>query len=94
MGHHRTSAHVWAYNTARTWVLTTARAIELLKLDVEIHPDSSDALTSLADAYRLSGQKPLAVGTYNRALEKASLNADAKAHLDRLVAETHVSQAP
>lgn len=60
-------------------------AITLLKLDVQIYPDSSGALTSLADAYRFSGQKQLAVDSYKKALEKDPLNLDAKIRLEQLV---------
>lgn len=59
-------------------------AISLLKLDVQIYPDSSGALTSLADAYRVSGQKQLAIDSYKKALEKDPLNLYAKKRLERL----------
>jgi Alpha/beta hydrolase family len=61
-----------------------AEAIALLKLDVQIHPDSNDGLTSLGDAYRLSGQKQLALNSYKSALEKDPQNVDAKNGLQRL----------
>jgi tetratricopeptide (TPR) repeat protein len=60
-------------------------AIALLKLEVLIYPDSSGALTSLADAYRLSGEKQLAVDNYKK-LEKEPQNIYAKIQLERLAA--------
>jgi tetratricopeptide (TPR) repeat protein len=44
-------------------------AIRILKLEVEIYPTSWNAHDSLADAYRTSGDKELAVANYKRSLE-------------------------
>src|SRR5262249_28072075 len=41
-------------------------AIALLKLNVQIHPNSTAALVNLADAHSQSGQKQLAVDSYER----------------------------
>jgi tetratricopeptide (TPR) repeat protein len=59
-------------------------AIQLLKLDVQMYPESRDALTDLADAYQQSGQKQLAIDTYRKLLEKAPLDTHAKSKLHEL----------
>jgi len=42
----------------------------VLKLELQIYPDSSDAYESLGEAYQKSGEKQLAVESYKKALEK------------------------
>jgi tetratricopeptide (TPR) repeat protein len=59
-------------------------AIQLLKLDVQMYPESTDALTALAEAYRQSGQKQLAIDTYRKVLEKAPLDVHVKTKLQEL----------
>ena len=67
-------------------------AIALLKLEVQIYPDSSGALTSLADTYRLSGQKELAIEGYKKALAKEPLNIDARHGLERLATASEMAR--
>jgi pimeloyl-ACP methyl ester carboxylesterase len=49
-----------------------ADAIVLLRLNVQIHPESSDAHVILGDAFRCRGMKPEATISYNAALERDS----------------------
>jgi dienelactone hydrolase len=51
-------------------------AIVLLKLNVQMYPESSGAYVSLGDVYALSGQKQLAIESYKRSLEKDPFDAD------------------
>ena len=59
-------------------------AIDVLKLELQIYPDSSDAYESLGEAYQNSEQKQLAVENYKKALEKNPGNSDAKEKLAAL----------
>ena len=59
-------------------------AINLLKLNVEMYPDSSGAYESLGEAYARAGQKELAIGSYQKALEKDPGNEEAKKKLKEL----------
>jgi tetratricopeptide (TPR) repeat protein len=59
-------------------------AIELLKLNTQLYPDSANTYDSLGEAYRKSGQKELAIESYKKSLEKAPNNADAKQKLQEL----------
>jgi dienelactone hydrolase len=52
-------------------------AIVLLRLNVQMHPESSDAYVILGDAFRCHGMKPEARDNYNAALDKDS-NEDAR----------------
>ena len=45
-------------------------ALSLLKLNVQLHPESGDAYLRLADAYALAGQRQLAIDNYRISLEK------------------------
>jgi dienelactone hydrolase len=56
-------------------------AIDLLKLNVQMYPESSGAYESLGEAYWKAGQKELAIGSYKKALEKDPGNQDAKKKL-------------
>ncbi len=60
------------------------QATAILKLDVQINPDSSDAYTFLGETYAKSGDKPLARESYNKALEKNPANQEAKDKLKQL----------
>jgi len=62
----------------------TPEAIDLLKLDVQLHPDSAAAYYALAGAYANSGQKQLAIENYKKTLEKDPTNQRAKEKLDKL----------
>jgi tetratricopeptide (TPR) repeat protein len=61
-------------------------AIDVLKLELQTYPDSSDAYYSLGDAYQKSGEKQLAIESYRKALEKNPANSDAKEKLAALQA--------
>jgi dienelactone hydrolase len=59
-------------------------AVWLLKLDVQMYPDSSNAYAALGGAYAKSGMKTEAVESYKKALEKNAGNEVAKAGLKEL----------
>ena len=59
-------------------------AIEVFKMNVEEHPDSSNAYDSLGEAYMVNGDKELAVRNYRRSLELNRDNANAVEMLRRL----------
>jgi dienelactone hydrolase/predicted negative regulator of RcsB-dependent stress response len=59
-------------------------AISLLKLNVQMYPDSSGAYYSLGEAYLKSGQRQLAIESYKKSLEKDSTNDDARQKLKDL----------
>lgn len=59
-------------------------AISLLKLNIQIHPDSADAYYGLGQAYAKTGQKQLAIDSYKKSLEKYPDNDDAKDKLKEL----------
>jgi pimeloyl-ACP methyl ester carboxylesterase len=72
----------WAYELQTEGRLS--EAIKLLELDIQVHPDSDDAYTSLGDAYRDSGQRARAVEIYEEAIRKDPQNTDALVRLNRL----------
>jgi pimeloyl-ACP methyl ester carboxylesterase len=53
-------------------------ATALIELNIQNHPESSDAYTVLGEIYARSGEKQLARDNYNKALEKNSNNLEAK----------------
>lgn len=59
-------------------------AIEVFKLNVELHPDSANAYDSLGEAYMNSGDKKNAVKNYKKSLELNPENNNAKEMLKRL----------
>jgi tetratricopeptide (TPR) repeat protein len=59
-------------------------AIELLKLDLQLFPDSGDGYDSLGEAYMKSGQKKLAIESYKKSLEKNPGNTNARDKLKQL----------
>ena len=59
-------------------------ATELLKLNVQIYPDSGNAYDSLGEAYMKSGQKELAIESYKKSLEKNPDNTNARDKLKLL----------
>jgi tetratricopeptide (TPR) repeat protein len=67
-------------------------AIDLLKLNVEIHPESSEALDNLGEAYAKSGQKQLAIDSYNKSLEKSPGKDNAKQKLKELGADSTIAK--
>ncbi len=74
----------------RTWGLSLLesgdldRAMPLLKLDTELHPESSGAVTALGQAYERHGDTALAIAAYRRALVLLPQNDDAKWRLEAL----------
>jgi len=63
-----------------------AEAINLLKLNVQLYPDSGDVYDSLGEAYMRSGQRELAIDNYKKSLEKDPTNENAKDKLKELEA--------
>ncbi len=61
-----------------------AEEIDVLKLNTGMYPDSSNAYETLGEAYEKAGQKPLAVESYKKALEKDAENGQAKKKLKAL----------
>jgi dienelactone hydrolase len=53
-----------------------AEAIALLRLDAQVHPESSAVLVSLGDAYAMAGEKALAIDNYKKSLEKEPYDAN------------------
>ena len=63
-------------------------AITLLKFNVEMHPGSGAADTSLGTAYQMRGDRQSAMDSYHRALGKDPMNADARLKLSKLADST------
>jgi len=61
-----------------------ADAIAILRLNVEEHPESSNAYDSLAEGYMNDGQKDLAIQNYKKSLELNPANTNAVEMLKRL----------
>jgi len=59
-------------------------ATELLKLNVQLYPDSGSAYDSLGEAYMKSEQKELAIESYKKSLEKNPDNTNARDKLKQL----------
>lgn len=59
-------------------------AIEVFKLNVEDHPQSSNTYDSLAEAYMINGEKDLAVKNYRRSVELNPDNANGLEMLKKL----------
>jgi hypothetical protein len=76
--------------TINTWglVLMTENhlpeAIAVLKLNVKNNPESGNAYDSLAEAYLKAGEKPLAIDSFKKSLEKDPNNDNARKHLKDL----------
>jgi tetratricopeptide (TPR) repeat protein len=64
-----------------------AEAIEILKLNAEIFPASSNAYDSLAEAYMDHGDKDLAITNYRKSLELDATNTNAVEMLRKLNAQ-------
>jgi dienelactone hydrolase/predicted negative regulator of RcsB-dependent stress response len=77
-----TAVNSWSYELISDNHLS--EAIELLKLNAQIYPDSGNAYDSLGEAYAKSGQKQLAIENYKKALEKGPTNENAKQKLKEL----------
>jgi tetratricopeptide (TPR) repeat protein len=65
-----------------------SEAIALLKLNTQNYPNSSDAYTTLGEAFAKSGDKQLSRDNYEKALEKDPNNSDAKDKLKELHARS------
>jgi dienelactone hydrolase/predicted negative regulator of RcsB-dependent stress response len=61
-----------------------AEAIEVLKLDVQVFPSSSNSYDSLGEAYMKAGQKQLAIESYKKSLELNPGDDEAKEKLKEL----------
>jgi len=59
-------------------------ALEILKLNVEMFPNSSNVYDSLGEAYKVSGNNELAIVNYNKSLELNPENENAKNMLKEL----------
>lgn len=59
-------------------------ATDLLKLNLQLYPESGNAYASLGEVYEKSGQKPLAIEAYKKAMEKDPDNTDVNAKLKAL----------
>ncbi len=59
-------------------------AIVVLKLNVQMYPDSSNAYAALGAAYEKAGQREAAVESYQKSVEKNPGNEEAKAKLKEL----------
>jgi len=64
-----------------------AEAIEILKLNVEMFPQSANVYDSLGEAYSAHNDKELSIASYKKSLELDPNNANAKAHLGMLTGE-------
>jgi D-alanyl-D-alanine-carboxypeptidase/D-alanyl-D-alanine-endopeptidase len=63
------------------------QAILVLKLNVEIHPESFNTWDSLGEAYMDRGDKDLAIKNYSKSLELNPKNYGARDHLAKLRAQ-------
>ena len=61
-------------------------AIQIFKLEVDVYPKFWNAYDSLADAYRTSGNRELAIANYKRSLELNPRNKNATTQLKTLEA--------
>jgi dienelactone hydrolase/predicted negative regulator of RcsB-dependent stress response len=75
---------LWAHDLMEKNHLT--EATELLKLNVQVFPASSNAYDSLGEAYMKAGQKQLAIDNYKKSLELNPDNDNAKEKLKGLEA--------
>lgn len=64
-----------------------AEAVEIFKLNVEVHPQSANAYDSLGEAYMRHGNKELAIANYKKSLELNPKNTNATAKLASLTGE-------
>jgi CubicO group peptidase (beta-lactamase class C family) len=64
-----------------------SEAIEILKLNVEMYPQSANAFDSLGEAYMVHGDKDLAIANYKKSLELNPKNTNATAKLASLTGE-------
>jgi tetratricopeptide (TPR) repeat protein len=72
----------WGYRLIEDGKLK--EAIEILKLNVSLYPESGNAYDSLAEAYETAGDKAQAIKNYKRSLELDPKNTNAVEHLKKL----------
>ena len=72
----------------------TQAAIQILQLNVETHPKSSNAHDSLGEAYAAAGHKELAIESYRKALALNPENTNSKAALLRLTGRPAMPYSP
>ncbi|HEY1805329.1 MAG TPA: dienelactone hydrolase family protein [Terracidiphilus sp.] len=65
--------------------------IDVLKLEIQVYPDSGDTYARLGEAYQDTGQKQQAIDSYRKGLEKSPENPLLKQKLEKLEA-TSTSQ--
>ena len=61
-----------------------AQLLEILKLNVEAHPDSANVYDSLGEAYFLSGNTTQAIQNYEKSLSLDPANTNAAMMLKKL----------
>ena len=77
-------------NTLGYWLLGKKRvkeSIEVFKMNVEDHPNSSNAYDSLGEAYIINGDKEMSIKNYQRSLELNPNNTNALEMLRKLRAQ-------
>jgi tetratricopeptide (TPR) repeat protein len=62
-------------------------AIEVLKLNAEMHPQSANVYDSLGEAYKANGNKELSITNYKKSLELDPKNTNATAKIAELTGE-------
>jgi len=62
-------------------------AIEIFKLNVEVHPKYANGYDSLAEAYMINGDKELAIKNYAKSLELNPKNTNAVEMLNKIIKE-------
>jgi cytochrome c-type biogenesis protein CcmH/NrfG len=62
----------------------TADAIQLFKLNTELHPQSANTFDSLGEAYMESGDNTLAIENYQKSLSLDPNNSNAATRLKKL----------
>jgi CubicO group peptidase (beta-lactamase class C family) len=74
--------NAWGYKLAEDGKLT--EAIEILKLNASLYPESANVYDSLAEVYETAGNKAEAIRNYKRSLELDPKNTNAVEHLKKL----------
>lgn len=84
------AVNTWGYQlmSQNAW----PQAIAVLRLNVQIYPDSANALDSLGEAYMKSGQRDLAIENYRKSLDKNPDNDNAKEKLKQLNATAPITK--
>ena len=74
-GHSEEDLNTWGYSLLEN--NETAKAIEIFRLNVTLHPDSWNPYDSLAEAYLKAGNKEMAIKNYQKSLELNPKNENA-----------------